>query len=511
MGTPGRDPAWREGWEALTPTRRAGMSAASPWVDAGTFVVLMVLGLAVHGTVTTARFLIWIVGSVSISGLRFAMSRKNRWDELRPGVITRTDLTMASVAGLLGGWIVWFYRALAPVDDGVLFGIVLLTISVWWMASTAVLAATPISFAVLTVCLAIGPWLAYVGRDGPWEDRLWLTVLLTAAVIGTYVDRRVGYVRSVEAEDEVYARAAEVELAFGAMRDGLVVTRDGLTIRANPAVGQLLRRGQDELVGRQLDELFGPGAVDLEVGMTHRLAVDRIDGSTHVIELVGRAPEEGDGDALGVAVWVCRDISEQVEREEQLRTMVDHDDLTGVANRRSMLDAVEAALGRGSEVAVLVIDVDDFKGINDQHGHAIGDLVLQSVARRLQARVADDGLVARPGGDEFVVVLTDPGAVERRSVLAESLVQEARQPLVVGGARLTATLSIGITTGVRPRSCQAVLHDADLAMYRSKRAGRNTWRESEPFPFVEYRGPEGADRAAGDPYGPGTGGRGRGA
>jgi diguanylate cyclase (GGDEF)-like protein len=473
------------------------MSAASPWVDVGTLVTLLVLGLTVRDTVSTPRFVFWMVGSVALIALRFVLSRNNRWDELRPGVVTRTELTMATVAGLLGGWIVWFYRALAPIDDAILFSIVVLTISVWWVASTAVLAATPLSFAVLSVCLVLGPCLAYVGRDGPWADRIWMTVLLDLAVIATYVDRRVAYVRSVEAEDEVYARAAEVELAFEAMRDGLVVTRDEVTIRANPAVGQLLRRGEGELIGRRLSDLFGPAAVDLEVGVTHRLSVDRLDGSTHVIELVGRATD--DADAVEVAVWVCRDISEQVEREAQLRSMVDQDDLTGLANRRAMFEAVEAALGRGAEVAVLVIDVDDFKGINDRHGHAIGDLVLQSVAGRLQTRVAGSGLVARPGGDEFVVVLTEPLSVQGRSVLAQSLVDESRQALVVGGSRLTATLSIGIATGVRPRTAEVVLHDADLAMYRSKRAGRDTWRESEPFPFAAFRGPDGVDRDAGDP------------
>ncbi len=491
-----REPTGRTGWESLTPTRRAGMSAGSVWVDVGTVLVLLFIGVLVRHHVSGPALATWLAGSVLLAALGGVISRTSNWQDLRPGHLTRAEWRLAAVTGALGLWILWFYRTMAPVDDAVIFGIVLVALSVWWMGTTAALAATPLSFLVVSMCLALGPFLAVYGRTSPFRSHIWMVALLTLAIVGTYLERRVAYVRSVDAEDEVRARGAEIELAFDAILDGLLVTQGTTAVRANPAVGHLLRRSDDEVVGRDLDELLGPDAIGLTLGVVHRVAVDRLDGSTHVLEVVGRATAAVDPSAASdIVVWVCRDVSELVERENLLKTLIDHDDLTGLANRRALLDRIDRAIAR-TEVAVLAIDVDDFKTINDQYGHAIGDLVLQSVSRRLRARIGSLGIVARPGGDEFVVLLTDPTGVAERESLAAALVAEARVPLVLGGVRLRATLSIGVATGPAGGSAQTMLHDADLAMYRAKRAGRSTWRAAEPFPFDHWD--DDANRAEGD-------------
>lgn len=167
--------------------------------------------------------------------------------------------------------------------------------------------------------------------------------------------------------------------------------------------------------------------------------------------------------------------------EQQLRVLADHDDLTGLVNRRAMLAVLDEALAGPAEVAVCVIDVDHFKAINDAYGHPVGDEVLQVLAGRLEALVGASGIVARLGGDEFVVVVEGAGAGGRAQELAEALLVDGHRSVRVDGVLIGVTVSIGIDVRHDPEDRPGavdLLRGADRAMYEAKSAGRRAWRPS---------------------------------
>jgi len=164
--------------------------------------------------------------------------------------------------------------------------------------------------------------------------------------------------------------------------------------------------------------------------------------------------------------------------EAQLRRQAVHDELTDLPNRVLLQDRLGAALTRlgrrGGSVAVLFVDVDNFKLINDTLGHTLGDSVVAAVAARLRAAVRAPDTVARFGGDEFVVVGEDADdTVARR--LADRIRQELAAPITIAGKAITVTASIGcVTTSDPAASPDSVMADADMAMYEAKRAGKNS-------------------------------------
>jgi len=174
------------------------------------------------------------------------------------------------------------------------------------------------------------------------------------------------------------------------------------------------------------------------------------------------------------------DVSDRKHTEEQLRFLADHDPLSGVFNRRRFEQELARELDRPGEAsrcsALIVIDVDDFKAINDTLGHATGDAVIARLGDALRARLRTTDVVARLGGDEFALILRRvdvPVAVE----MAHSLQRLAAERLaaVLGEAHGPVTLSIGVAPigGDATRSIDGLLGEADAALYAAKRAGRN--------------------------------------
>ncbi|MGY1490466.1 diguanylate cyclase domain-containing protein [Methylobacillus pratensis] len=168
-------------------------------------------------------------------------------------------------------------------------------------------------------------------------------------------------------------------------------------------------------------------------------------------------------------------------KERELRYMALHDALTGLANRTLMNDSLKRALARAGRdkglVAVLLIDLDGFKEINDTYGHAAGDLVLQVVAARLRKVTRVSDVTARLGGDEFVVVLEDIHGAEDAIRIAEKLVQELARP-VEGGLHISASIGIALSSEQHITD-DVLLRQADKAMYKAKLAGRNRWHVAE--------------------------------
>ena len=184
-------------------------------------------------------------------------------------------------------------------------------------------------------------------------------------------------------------------------------------------------------------------------------------------------------------VAVFHDISELKASQEKLHHLATHDPLTNLANRQQMNEMLAFTLRQGqrdgTSTAVLFLDVDNFKDVNDSHGHHAGDTMLKWLARRLTYQLRDEDLVARFGGDEFVIVLPRVAHAEDVSLVARRLLAAAREPYSLAGQRIRPSVSIGIAVaGTENGNGEVVdaatlLRDADAAMYEAKRSGKNDY------------------------------------
>ncbi|MBL8306198.1 MAG: EAL domain-containing protein [Rubrivivax sp.] len=198
----------------------------------------------------------------------------------------------------------------------------------------------------------------------------------------------------------------------------------------------------------------------------------RVDhGVRHLALTAKRLADSGDR-TLG---WrgVMADITAKVEAENSLWRLAHTDSLTGLANRFTLRDALAGVLREQRGAALLMLDLDDFKSINDTHGHSVGDQLLDAVAARLRACVRPGDLVARLGGDEFAVLMTHSGRADDAVALAQRLVDALRQPLDLQGRRLLIGASVGAALRVGEGvSVDEWLVQADTALYAAKGAGR---------------------------------------
>ena len=208
-------------------------------------------------------------------------------------------------------------------------------------------------------------------------------------------------------------------------------------------------------------------------------------------EVLSKPDRNAQGEIIGYH-GITREITERKRLEEQVHQLAFHDPLTRLANRRLMLDHLEQAMSASKRSqrhsALLFLDLDNFKPLNDTYGHGVGDLLLIEVAERLKACVREADTVARFGGDEFVVLLselsTQPGEATEQAVavadkirlcLAELYVLKTAPSAPAIGHHCTASIGVAIFHG-RDESQNAVIDRADTAMYQAKEEGRNRIR-----------------------------------
>ena len=247
-------------------------------------------------------------------------------------------------------------------------------------------------------------------------------------------------------------------------------------------------------IGRPLRDLiaikaergdFGPGS--LEDLIAHRLRLARLaqQGKAQQIEthLADGREIEVQADAMpddGVII-THTDITERKRAIENIRYMAHHDRLTGLPNRtlfRKLLgEALAHAQRNGTVVALMILDIDDLKDINDNFGHPAGDAVLGTLARRLAATVRKTDVIARLGSDEFAIIGTNHNDFDGAPVMARKILDRLRQPIDLEGRKIQLTASMGIT--VYPNdtgNVDQLLSNADLALYRAKSEGKNSFR-----------------------------------
>jgi len=181
-----------------------------------------------------------------------------------------------------------------------------------------------------------------------------------------------------------------------------------------------------------------------------------------------------------VMITTLRDISVRKQEEETLRWDATHDPLTKLPNRTLIIDRVENALIRtqrsGNVVALLFIDVDEFKLVNDNHGHNIGDRLLVDLSKRLLKVIRPGDTVARFGGDEFLILCDQINSTDTLPLLADRILQVIKHPITLGTQQFFPTASIGIAVGNNKSSSDQLLRNADAAMYQVKAEGRDGWK-----------------------------------
>jgi diguanylate cyclase (GGDEF)-like protein len=179
-----------------------------------------------------------------------------------------------------------------------------------------------------------------------------------------------------------------------------------------------------------------------------------------------------------------KDTTEHRALEEELKRQAFYDSLTGLANRALIRDRAGQALRRsartGASTALIIFDVDDFKDVNDHHGHLVGDGLLTELGRRFSSVLRATDSLARLGGDEFAVLVEELDDPDMAARVAERLLASLEEPLTIAGTDRLVTVSLGVVVDVGDRTVEDLFRDADLAMYEAKRAGKATYRLFAP-------------------------------
>ncbi len=277
-------------------------------------------------------------------------------------------------------------------------------------------------------------------------------------------------------------------LAFHGAPTGMALSTapDGVLVDVNESLVHMLGRTRDDLIGRTVEEISHPDDWQRNATMLTRAAEHEVDsyrmekryvrGDGGVVWARTWVSVMDDGEGGSLAIAHIEDVTEQRHNAERLEWAATHDGLTGLPNRFRFLDRLGTYLeaAEPGSIAVLFIDIDNFKVINDSLGHDAGDQLLQSMSERLRSVVRDRDMLGRFGGDEFIVMLRDVSGSYNPFDVAEQLRAEIAQPLVIDGAELFVTASIGITISDREGvTTTEMLRDADAAMYRAKARGRD--------------------------------------
>lgn len=323
----------------------------------------------------------------------------------------------------------------------------------------------------------------------PNGHRRWINVHLVphleaSRVIGFFV-----LINDITAQRQAAqaVRDAGVRLQkfFEAMAEGIVVHKEGVISDTNAAVQHLTGYSGAELQGMLTTDLMAPELrhitqAYLAAGKEEPYETELLtrDGRRVPVEVVGKTmPDEGGS----YRVAVVRDISRHKQAQARIEFLALHDVLTQLPNRNYLAEFLPRVMAQARRqnhlVALLFVDLDGFKPVNDTFGHDAGDALLQEVARRMQTLVRESDLVVRLGGDEFLMLLTGIAAPASAERVANALITALAEPVLFNGHTLRVSPSIGV--GLYPDhgdTVDALIKHADEAMYRSKKAGGNCYR-----------------------------------
>ncbi|MCL4800905.1 MAG: diguanylate cyclase, partial [Burkholderiales bacterium] len=356
----------------------------------------------------------------------------------------------------------------------------------------------------LRIAQEVAPDVPFILLSGTIGEELAVEAIRLGAADYLLKDRLSRLGPAVRAALERAALVRDARRAEGALRlasraieastNGILVTdatdAGHPIIFVNPAFEAITGYASGEVRGRNPRFLHGDdteqiGLAEIRAALREGRAVTtelrnyRKDGTLYWSE-VSISPVRDDQGRISHWLGVSTDVTERKRYEAELERAANHDALTGLANRNLLFDRIRQAAVHtersGRAMAVLLLDLDRFKLINDGFGHVFGDELLREVGDRLKGCVRRDDTVARLGGDEFVVMLTDMAREDDASNVAGKILEAVARPVAIGDRELVVTASIGIAIyprdGTEP---EALLKNADAAMYRSKEHGRNAF------------------------------------
>lgn len=263
------------------------------------------------------------------------------------------------------------------------------------------------------------------------------------------------------------ARATLRHLAESTV-DGVVITQAGLIVETNLAFENLSGLSRKEIIGHAVEQIGLSNIAERELVQT---TLTNSFGNQIPVEVFSRSERSESGN--GLLIYSVRDVRQRLAQERRLAHLARNDSLTGLPNRTSFLDHLDRAIESSSperKVALLAIDLDRFKEVNDLHGHAAGDYVLKTIADRMRALKLDGEFIARLGGDEFVATVT-VRTREDALDLAHRLESQLAAPMTYEQGDLSCGANIGIALYPDDGDSATVLmNNADLAMYRAKSA-----------------------------------------
>lgn len=333
-----------------------------------------------------------------------------------------------------------------------------------------------------------------------WERQIVSPLCDSAGCISHFVALKQDISSSKHQFKEVEQALLLREQALVSSSNGIMITRsddaDHSIVYVNPAFNRITGYSAEEVIGREgrflvRDDLEQAGLNEIRSALRERregqalLRNYRKDGSQFWNELHISPVKDASGASTTHFVSVINDVSERVNYQKELEFQATHDSLTGLANRNLLNDRITQAIAwakrQDQTVALLLLDLDHFKLINDGSGHGTGDIVLKEVARRLALCVRDTDTVARLGGDEFVIVLTDLANADEANLIAEKVLATLSLPFQVEAHNMFVTASIGLSLYPKDgENGETLLRYADIAMYRVKEHGRNSVRQFIP-------------------------------
>ncbi len=391
------------------------------------------------------------------------------------------------------------------MSAGWILGSVLLAAAAWITAGPGPTAPAPdpsesispgrIAWTVLPIFVpsTVNAIAHQIGREPDPVVLLLETVLLLGLIL-------VRAVRLVGARDHAQGHAARRERFFETLAASssdavLVVDGTGRILHDSPLLPELLGRPVAGSVGLELVEVIDPtdresltdavAKAVLVPDEIHHAETELAGEAAAGRSISARVVNRFDDPAVRGLIVTLHDITARRAAADELRRQAFQDSLTGLANRALFRDRLEHAMARqarsGLDPAVLFLDIDGFKKVNDSMGHEAGDAVLVALAERIQRSVRSDDTVARLGGDEFAILIeesVDPAG--DAAAAAERVIGELAAPVQVGDRLVTLSASVGIEVGGPLLDASAVLRNADIAMYRAKAQGRGQWVIFDP-------------------------------
>jgi diguanylate cyclase (GGDEF)-like protein/PAS domain S-box-containing protein len=340
------------------------------------------------------------------------------------------------------------------------------------------------SFQVIILAGFAGEWLGY----GALFDSIGLKMAVMAEFLVYFVGLQQGLRRADKQKLDAINREQShlrwhqlVDVAF----ESILIFKDSRIVEANNSCAEMLGFEPNELIGCDGNQFIAESnykfimlQIEKAANIPLEISIQRKDGTSIIGEIRCKPGTYDDEDVTIVAI---RDISERKQYESELRMLGYYDSLTGLANRVLFRERLEHAISSAARVrkqhALLFVDLDQFKNVNDSLGHDIGDELLVEVGKRLSSNTRKEDTVARLGGDEFAIIMEDIHAPYVAAKVADQLMEAMGQTIQIKGLNLAVTPSIGIA--IYPQdgdNISDLLKSADTAMYHAKNEGRNNYK-----------------------------------